>query len=61
MYVRINQEAEADPSIHDEARAFFKKMEDGQSESLNYTHKRPYLELTTTMHLLPPRQATRKP
>ncbi|KAG7531039.1 hypothetical protein FFLO_04594 [Filobasidium floriforme] len=34
VYVRINQEAEADPSIHDEARAFFKKMEDGDKEAL---------------------------
>ena len=31
VYVKVNQEAEADPSIHDEARSFFKRMEDGQS------------------------------
>jgi len=29
VYVKVNQEAEADPSIHDEARSFFKRMEDG--------------------------------
>jgi arginyl-tRNA synthetase len=30
VYVKVNQEAEADPSIHDEARLFFKRMEDGE-------------------------------
>ena len=34
VYVQINQEAEADPTIHDEARAFFKLMEDGDEEAL---------------------------
>ncbi len=34
VYVQINQEAEANPAIHDEARAFFKLMEDGDEESL---------------------------
>lgn len=34
VYVRINAEAEADPTIHDEARAFFKLMEDGDEEAL---------------------------
>ncbi|KAI9499695.1 hypothetical protein BDB00DRAFT_795158 [Zychaea mexicana] len=34
VYVSINRDAEADPSIHDEARAYFKKMEDGEEEAL---------------------------
>lgn len=34
IYVRINAEAEKEPSIHDEARAFFKRMEDGDAEAL---------------------------
>ncbi|KAJ9124510.1 hypothetical protein QFC24_003301 [Naganishia onofrii] len=34
VYVKINAEAEADPAIHDEARAFFKLMEDGDAEAL---------------------------
>ena len=34
VYVKINAEAEKDPSIHDEARAFFKKMETGDEEAL---------------------------
>ncbi|KAG5460118.1 MAG: hypothetical protein BJ554DRAFT_7875 [Olpidium bornovanus] len=34
VYVKINAEAETDPSIHDEARAYFKQMEDGDAESL---------------------------
>ncbi|KAI5455349.1 arginyl-tRNA synthetase [Naganishia albida] len=34
VYVRINAEAEADPAIHDDARAFFKRMEDGDEEAL---------------------------
>lgn len=41
VYVRVNQEAEADPSIHDEARAFFKKMEDGQS-TLHHAFHTPH-------------------
>ncbi|KAJ9112553.1 hypothetical protein QFC19_000570 [Naganishia cerealis] len=34
VYVKINAEAEANPAIHDEARAFFKLMEDGDAEAL---------------------------
>lgn len=34
IYVRINAEGEKDPSIHDEARAFFKQMEDGDKDAL---------------------------
>ncbi|KAF2075870.1 hypothetical protein CYY_002806 [Polysphondylium violaceum] len=34
VYVKINEEAEADPTIHDKARAYFKKMEDGDEEAL---------------------------
>ena len=30
VYVKINAEAEADPTIHDAARAYFKRMEDGK-------------------------------
>eukprot|EP00842_Homolaphlyctis_polyrhiza_P002018 jgi/Hompol1/2817/HPOL_003033-RA len=33
VYVRINSEAEKDTSIHDEARAYFKRMEDGDQEA----------------------------
>ncbi|KAH9386988.1 arginyl-tRNA synthetase [Nematocida major] len=32
IYVRMNREAEADPSIHDEAREFFRRMEEGEEE-----------------------------
>ncbi|KAI9024280.1 hypothetical protein CLU79DRAFT_746434 [Phycomyces nitens] len=34
VYVQINRDAEAEPTIHDEARAYFKKMEDGDEEAL---------------------------
>lgn len=34
VYVKINADAEADPAIHDEARAFFKLMEDGDEAAL---------------------------
>lgn len=35
VYVQINKDAEADPKIHEQARAYFKKMEDGDKESLS--------------------------
>lgn len=34
IYVRINKEAEADPSVDEEARAYFKRMEGGDKEAL---------------------------
>ncbi|ORZ29794.1 arginyl-tRNA synthetase [Catenaria anguillulae PL171] len=34
VYVQINKDAEADPAVHDEARAYFKKMEDGDKDAL---------------------------
>ncbi|KAI9356542.1 hypothetical protein DFJ73DRAFT_229150 [Zopfochytrium polystomum] len=34
VYVQINREAEVEETIHDEARAYFKKMEEGDTESL---------------------------
>ncbi|KAG2175965.1 hypothetical protein INT44_000443 [Umbelopsis vinacea] len=34
VYVNINRDAEADDTIHDEARAYFKRMEDGDEEAL---------------------------
>ncbi|KAJ1506910.1 hypothetical protein HMI56_000381, partial [Coelomomyces lativittatus] len=34
VYVSINKDAEQDPSLHDEARAYFKKMETGDAEAL---------------------------
>ncbi|PJF17478.1 hypothetical protein PSACC_02713 [Paramicrosporidium saccamoebae] len=34
VYVRINKEIETDPAIDDEARAYFKKMEGGDEETL---------------------------
>ncbi|KAI8319393.1 arginyl-tRNA synthetase [Martensiomyces pterosporus] len=35
VYVAINNAATEDPSIHDEARAYFKKMEDGDESALS--------------------------
>ncbi|KAL5031979.1 hypothetical protein BDV3_000386 [Batrachochytrium dendrobatidis] len=35
VYVRINTEAIEDASIHDQARAYFKKMEDGDEHAYN--------------------------
>lgn len=34
LYVRFHQEAEKDPSLEDEGRAWFKKIEDGDPEAL---------------------------
>ncbi len=34
LYVRFHQEAEKDPSLDDEGRAWFKKIEDGDAEAL---------------------------
>ncbi|KAJ2863169.1 arginyl-tRNA synthetase, partial [Coemansia asiatica] len=34
VYVEINKVAEEDPSIHDQARAYFRKMENGDQEAL---------------------------
>ncbi|KAI8090092.1 uncharacterized protein B0P05DRAFT_577646 [Gilbertella persicaria] len=34
VYVQINSDATEEPTIHDEARAYFKKMEDGDEEAL---------------------------
>ncbi|KAI8340647.1 hypothetical protein BC941DRAFT_371019 [Chlamydoabsidia padenii] len=34
VYVQINRDAEDEPTIHDEARAYFKKMEDGDETAL---------------------------
>ncbi|KZV91017.1 hypothetical protein EXIGLDRAFT_616203, partial [Exidia glandulosa HHB12029] len=36
VYVKINKEAEADPAVHDAARAYFKRMEDGEEEALKH-------------------------
>ena len=35
LYVRFHKEAEADPSLDDEGRAWFKKIEDGDEEALS--------------------------
>jgi arginyl-tRNA synthetase len=35
VYVNINKEAEKDPSIHEQARAYFKRMEDGDEQALS--------------------------
>ncbi|KFG26651.1 arginyl-tRNA synthetase [Nematocida ausubeli] len=35
IYVRMNQEAEQDPSLHDRAREFFKRMEEGDEEAVS--------------------------
>ncbi|KAI8977576.1 hypothetical protein BDF20DRAFT_875606 [Mycotypha africana] len=34
VYVAINRDADENPTIHDDARAYFKKMEDGDEEAL---------------------------
>lgn len=34
VYVQINRDAEAEPTIHDEARSYFKAMEDGDENAL---------------------------
>ena len=34
LYVRFNEEAEKDPALEDEGRAWFKKIEDGDEEAL---------------------------
>ena len=34
LYVRFHQEAEKDPSLEDEGRAWFKKIEDGDEEAM---------------------------
>ncbi|KAL6064477.1 arginyl-tRNA synthetase [Balamuthia mandrillaris] len=39
VYVAINKDAEADPEIHNQARAYFKKMEDGDEEALSLWRK----------------------
>lgn len=36
LYVRYHKEAESDPSLDDEARAWFKKIEDGDKEATEY-------------------------
>ena len=48
VYVKVNQEAEADPSIHDEARSFFKRMEDGQSSPEPLHCSNPATDLSRT-------------
>lgn len=34
VYVKINADADADPAVHDAARAHFKRMEDGEESAL---------------------------
>ena len=36
LYVRYHREAEADPALDDEARAWFRRIEDGDKEALAY-------------------------
>lgn len=38
LYVRFNTEAQADPALEDEGRAWFKKIEDGDEEALSIFH-----------------------
>ena len=38
LYVRFNQEAEKNPALEDEGRAWFKKIEDGDPEALEIFH-----------------------
>ena len=35
VYVKVNKEAEADPSVKDEAAKWFKRMEDGDESALS--------------------------
>ena len=35
LYVRFHKEAENDPALEDEGRAWFKKIEDGDEEALS--------------------------
>ncbi|WEV45158.1 arginine--tRNA ligase [Streptococcaceae bacterium ESL0687] len=35
LYVRINEEADTDPTVDEEARAWFRKLEDGDEEALS--------------------------
>ena len=35
VYVKVNKEAEADPSVKEEAAKWFKRMEDGDESALN--------------------------
>ncbi|ORY06109.1 arginyl-tRNA synthetase [Basidiobolus meristosporus CBS 931.73] len=39
VYVKINADAEKDETIHDQARAYFKRMEDGDEEALQMWKK----------------------
>ncbi|PWN38102.1 arginyl-tRNA synthetase [Meira miltonrushii] len=39
IYVAINKEAEENPDLHTQARAFFKKMEDGDEEAVGLWRK----------------------
>jgi len=39
LYVRFHSEAEADPSLEDEGRAWFKKIEEGDGEALSIFHR----------------------
>ncbi|KAJ2725696.1 arginyl-tRNA synthetase [Coemansia sp. Benny D115] len=34
VYVQVNKDAESDPTIHDQARAYFKRMEEGEADAL---------------------------
>lgn len=44
VYVKINKDAEEDESVNDAARAYFKRMEDGDESAL--THWRKWRELS---------------
>ncbi|KAJ3057106.1 Arginyl-tRNA synthetase [Rhizophlyctis rosea] len=39
VYVNINRDAEAKPEIHDQARDYFKRMEDGETDALGLWQK----------------------
>ncbi|KAG8905021.1 glutamine--fructose-6-phosphate transaminase (isomerizing) [Tulasnella sp. 403] len=36
VYVKINKDADEDPTVHDAARAYFKRMEDGDESALKH-------------------------
>ncbi|MEA4961578.1 arginine--tRNA ligase [Lutispora sp.] len=46
IYVKFHEEAEKDPSLEDEARAYFKQLEDGEPEAVALWEKFRELSLT---------------
>ena len=51
LYVRFHDEAEKDPSLEDEGRAWFKKIEDGDKEALDIFNRFKELTLRDTQRV----------